>query len=100
MVSTVREQEGPFWARVGLRKIHGPEPSPAFLGWGGDQCLLRELAETQECVTRTLRGGMRAGARSLRNRALGKGQVLKQDIQTPVLFIEELLHPPAEHKVP
>lgn len=50
-------------------------------------------------MVRTLRGSLRAGARSLRNRALGKGQVLKQDIQTSVLFIEELLHPPAEDKV-
>lgn len=50
-------------------------------------------------MIRTLRGSLRVGDRSLRDRALSEGQVLKQDIQATVLFIEKLLHPPAEDKV-
>lgn len=64
-----------------------------------DQFLVRGVAEAQECVSRTLRGGLRAGNGHLRDGALGEGQVLKQDIQTTVLFIEELLHPPAQDNV-
>lgn len=50
-------------------------------------------------MTGTLSRRTRAGERCLRDRALGEGQVLEQDVQTPVLFIEKLLHPPAESKV-
>lgn len=43
---------------------------------------------------------MRAGAGGLRDRALGKGQVLQEHIQATVLLVEKLLHPPVGHRLP
>lgn len=50
--------------------------------------------------TKSLRRDARARAGSLRDRALGKGQVLEEHVQAAVLLVEELLHPPAGHSAP
>lgn len=43
---------------------------------------------------------MRARAGGLRDSALGKGQVLQEHIQSTVLLVKELLHPPVGHSAP
>ena len=50
--------------------------------------------------TKTPRSSRWARVRDLRDRALGKGQVLKKHIQATVLLVEELLHPPVGRGLP
>lgn len=73
-----------------------------FQGRLGLHCvdMTRGVARHRKAWIKTPRSSMRASAGGLRDRALGKSQILEEHIQATVLLVEELLHPPAGHRAP
>lgn len=102
------EQKRKTQVPAGLPKI---QPALSMAGLQ-EEAWLRASAGSR--VARAARGGVTGGAtryrkaristreqhagkgRGLRDRALGKGQVIEEHIQATVLLVKELLHPPAD----